>query len=95
MFCYNVPVKKKRRKKHLIVQIEAIDMGNGEYYLDCTQLSDLNIPLTQFEIDYSKSPRKNPMPKQELKKAIADYKKYVEQLAHYLKWDVTIKMKKS
>jgi hypothetical protein len=80
MVCYNVPVKKKRGKKHLIVQIEAIDVGDGEYFLDTTQLSDLNIPLTQFEIEPSKSAGKNPMPKHELKKAIAEYKKYIQSV---------------
>jgi hypothetical protein len=95
MICYNVPVKKTRRKKHLIVQIEAIDLGDGEYYLDTTQLSDLDIPLTQFEIESSKSAGKNLMPKHELKKAIAEQKKYIQDLAQVLHWDVTIKVKKS
>ena len=86
-------MKKKRRKKHLIILIEAFDLGDGEYHLDTTQLSDLDIPLTQFEIE---SPAlKNPIPKHELKKAIADRKQYVQHLAHILHWDVTVKVKES
>jgi hypothetical protein len=37
---------------------------------------------------------KNPVPKRELKKAIADRKKYLEHLAQILYWDVTITVKK-
>ena len=94
--CYIIPVKTKRRKKHLIFQIEPIDVGDGEYYLDTTQLSDVAIPLTQFEIESSKSRLgKNPMPKQVLKKAIADHKKYLRGIAQELHYDLTIKVKKS
>ncbi len=93
MVCYNVSVKKKKGK-HLIVQIEAIELEEGQYYIHTTQLSNLTIPLTEFEKTTSPL-KKNPVPQTELKQAIEDLKKYIQQLAHILHYDVTIKVKKS
>jgi hypothetical protein len=86
-------MKKKKRKKRLIVQIDVIELEVGQYYIDTTQLSNLIIPLTEFE--KNSPPTKNPIAKNELKQAIEDAKKYTQQLAHILHYDVTIKVKKS
>ena len=93
MVCYNVSVKKKKGK-HLIVQIEAIEMG-GEYEIITTQLSNIPIPLTEFEKTYSSPFKNKPITNKNLKQAIEDLKKYIQQLAHILHYDVTIKVKKS
>jgi hypothetical protein len=70
--CYTVSVKKKKRK-HLIVQIEVTDLEDGQFYIDTTQLSNLTIPLTEYE--KSTDPlKKNPVPKDELEQAIEGLK---------------------
>ncbi len=86
-------MKTKKRKKRLIVQIDVIELEEGQYYIDTTQLSNLIIPLTEFE--KNRASQKNPVAKNELKQAIEDTKKYVQQLAHILHHDVSIKVKKS
>jgi hypothetical protein len=80
----------KKKRKKLVVQIDVADMGNGQYYLDTEQLSDIPIPLTQLEM--TTPPIKNPVPKKDLKQAIADAKTYIQKLAKILRREVTIKV---
>ena len=93
MVCYNVSVKKKKRK-HLRFLIEVSEF-EGEYDIITTQLSNIPIPLTEFEKTYSSPFKKKPITNKNLKQALEEHKKYIQQLAHILHYDVTIKVKKS
>jgi hypothetical protein len=84
---------KKKKRKRLVVQIDVADMGDGQYYIDTEQLSDITIPLTKLEL--TTPPRENPVSKKDLKQAIADTKTYIQKLAKILRRDVTIKVKRS
>ncbi len=67
----------------------------GEYVIISTQLSKIPIPLTEFEKTYSNPCKNKPVTDKNLKQAIEDAKKYIQQLAHILHYDVSIKVKKS
>jgi hypothetical protein len=84
--------KKQSKRKRLVVQIEVTKMRDGQYYIHTEQLSDLVIPLTEFE--KKSPPRKNPVSKEQLTQAIKDAKMYIQTLAKILRWDVTIKVKR-
>jgi hypothetical protein len=80
----------KKKRKRLIVRIDVADMGNGEYYVDTEQLSDIPIPLTHLERTTPET--KNPVPQKDLKQTIADAKTYIQKLAKILRREVTIKV---
>ena len=83
-------VKKKKKRKRLVVRIDVADMGNGQYYVDTEQLSDIPIPLTKLEMTTPEI--NNLVPQKDLKQTIADAKTYVRKLAKILRRDVTIKV---
>jgi hypothetical protein len=78
----------KKKRKKLVVRIDVADMGDGRFYVDTEQLSDIPIPLTKLEM--TTPPRENPVAKKDLKQAIADAKTYIQKLAKILRRDVTI-----
>jgi hypothetical protein len=80
----------KKKRKKLVVRIDIADMGDGQYYIETEQLSDIPIPLTKLEM--TTPPIKNPVPKKDLKQTIADAKKYIQKLAKIMRRDVTIKV---
>jgi hypothetical protein len=80
----------KKKRKKLVVRIDVADMGDGQYYINTEQLSDIPIPLTQLEM--TTPLRENPVSKKDLKQAVADEKNYVQKLAKILRRDVTIKV---
>jgi hypothetical protein len=82
-------IKKKKRKK-LVVRIDIADYGNGQYYVDTEQVSDIPIPLTKLEMTTPSI--ENPVSKKDLKQTIADAKTYIQKLAKILRRDVTIKI---
>jgi len=51
----------KKKGKHLVVQIEAVEI-EGQYYINTEQLSDLDISLTEFE-KTARPLKKNPVSK--------------------------------
>ena len=81
---------KRKKKKRLVVRIDVADYGNGQYYINTEQLSDIPIPLTTLEM--TTPSRENPVLKKDLKQAIADEKTYIQKLAKILRQDVTIKV---
>ncbi len=74
--------------------IEATEIG-GEYIINTTQLSNIPIPLTEFERNYTSPLKKKPITKKELTQALEEQKKYIEKIAQILHYDVTITVKKS
>ena len=80
----------KKKRKKLVVRIDIADMGDGQYYIETEQLSDIPIPLTKLEM--TTPPIKNPVPKKDLKQTIADTKTYIQKLAKIMRRDVTIKV---
>jgi hypothetical protein len=82
----------KKKRKKLVVQIDVADMGDGRYYVDTEQLSDIPIPLTKLEM--TTPPIENPVPKKDLKQTIANAKTYIQKLAKIMRRDVTIKVKR-
>jgi hypothetical protein len=82
-------IKKKKRQK-LVVRIDVSDMGDGQYYVDTEQLSDIPIPLTKLEMTTPEI--NNPVAQKELKQTIADAKTYIQKLAKILRREVTIKV---
>jgi hypothetical protein len=80
----------KKKRKRLVVRIDVADMGNGEYYVDTEQLSDIPIPLTHLEMTTPET--KNHVSKKDLKQTIADTKTYIQKLAKILRREVTIKI---
>ena len=85
---------KKKKLKHLRVLIEVSEF-EGEYYIITTQLSNIPIPLTEFEKTYSSPFKNKPITNKNLKQALEENKKYIQQLAQILHYDVTVKVKKS
>jgi hypothetical protein len=83
-------VKKKKKRKRLVVQIDVADMGNGQYYVETEQLSDIPIPFTHLEMTTPEI--NNPVPQKDLKQTIADAKTYIRKLAKILRREVTIKV---
>jgi hypothetical protein len=81
---------KRKKKKRLVVRIDVADYGNGQYYVDTEQVSDIPIPLTHLEMTTPEI--KNPVSQKDLKQTIADAKTYIQKLAKILRRDVTIKV---
>ena len=84
---------KKKKRKHLRFLIEVSEF-EGEYDITPTQLSNIPIPLTEFEKTYSSHFMNKPVTDKNLEQAIEELKKYIQQLAHILHYDVSIKVKK-
>ena len=85
---------KTKKRKHLRFLIEVSEF-EGEYNITPTQLSNIPIPLTEFEKTYSYPFKDKPITDKNLKQAIEEYTKYIQQLAHILHYDVSIKVKRS
>ena len=68
---------------------------NGEYKIITTQLSHIPIPLTEFEKTYADPFKNKPVTDKNLQQAIEELKKYIQQIAHILHYDVSIKVKKT
>ena len=66
----------------------------GEYDIFSTQLSKIPIPLTEFEKTYSSPFMNKSVTDKNLEQAIEELKKYIQQIAHILHYDVSIKVKK-
>jgi hypothetical protein len=84
---------KTKKRKHLRFLIEVSEY-EGEYVIISTQLSKIPIPLTEFEKTYSSPFKNKPVTDKNLKQAIEE-EKYIQQIAHILHYDVSIKVKKS
>lgn len=75
--------------------IEATEVSGGEYIIDVTQLTNIPIPLTEFEKNYTFPLKDKPITNKNLNQAIEAHKKYIQQIAQILNFDITIRVKKS
>jgi formylglycine-generating enzyme required for sulfatase activity len=86
---------KKKKRKHLRFLIEATEVGGGEYIIDVTQLTNIPIPLTEFEKNYTFPLKDKPITNENFNQAIEAHKKYIQQIAQNLNFNIAIKVKKS